>query len=90
MEKEEDTKVYVPQPVAPPPADLRPPPPLEGKQEEQRLQVLSHFSDENYELPGVEKDPSLTEVEKFWLVSRTLPRHGLPGPDSLKRQTTVF
>jgi hypothetical protein len=69
MEKDEGTKVFVPLPVPPPPADLKPPAPLQGKQEEQRLQVLSHFSDENYKLPDVDKDPSLMEAEKFWLVS---------------------
>jgi hypothetical protein len=72
MENDTGNKVSVPQPVPPPPADLKPPAPLEGTQEEQRLEVLSYFSDENYKLPDVEKDPSLREAEKFWLVSQPL------------------
>jgi hypothetical protein len=74
MENDVGSRVFVPQPVPPPPADLKPPAPLQGKQEEQRLQVLSHFSDENYKLPDVDKDPSLMEAEKFWLVI------SYPGP----------
>jgi hypothetical protein len=47
---------------------LRPTRDLKGDQQEKYTKVLTHFSDEKYEVPG-EKKGLLTEDEKFWLVS---------------------
>jgi hypothetical protein len=64
-----DSKVFTPLAVPAPPADLKPPAPLEGEQEEKRLQLLAHFSSDEYKLPNVEGNQALIEAEKFWLVS---------------------
>jgi hypothetical protein len=64
-----DSKVFTPLAVPTPPTDLKPPALLEGEQEEKRLQVLAHFSSEEYRLPNVEENQALMEAEKFWLVS---------------------
>jgi hypothetical protein len=64
------TKVYTPREPQTH-ADLVPPAPLSGTQEEQRLQVLAHFSKEDYVLPEEEENAALMEAEKFWLVSFT-------------------
>lgn len=45
---------------------------LTSDQQEMYQKVLSKFSDSEYKLPGQEKDGSLTEGEKFWLVGTLL------------------
>ena len=50
----------------------RPLEPLVSEKEEKRLKVLQHFSDNNYTIPGIEKNGQLDELEKFWLVSYEL------------------
>lgn len=74
MENGETVKVYTPLPVPPAPADLKPPPPLEGSQEEKRLQLLAHFGNDEYKLPNVDENQALMEAEKFWLTNDCILR----------------
>ena len=41
---------------------------LNDEQQGKYTKVLTHFSDEKYEVPGEKKGP-FSEEEKFWLVS---------------------
>ncbi|PVF97228.1 CRAL/TRIO domain-containing protein [Serendipita vermifera] len=69
------TKVYTPREPQTH-ADLVPPAPLVGTQEEKRLLVLAHFSKEDYVLPDVEADKApLMEAEKFWLTNDCILRY---------------
>ncbi|CAG7849097.1 CRAL-TRIO domain-containing protein C23B6.04c [Serendipita indica DSM 11827] len=69
------TKLYTPIIPPIPPTDETRPKPLEGVHEEKRLQVLAHFTAEDYKLPNVEKDPKLMEMEKFWLTNDCMLRY---------------
>ena len=60
---------YVPIQVPEAPTDFKHVVDLTANQQEMYQKVLSKFSDSEYKLPGQEKDGSLTESEKFWLVS---------------------
>ncbi|KAJ3576467.1 hypothetical protein NP233_g420 [Leucocoprinus birnbaumii] len=64
----ESEKVYVP---LPPPDHLYrkdPLPPLTPRERETYKEVLEHFSEPGYKLPGVSKgNDELTDDEKFWL-----------------------
>lgn len=63
---------YTPIQVPEVPADFKQAADLTSDQQEMYQKVLSKFSDSEYKLPGQEKDGSLTESEKFWLVSASL------------------
>ena len=65
---------YVPIQVPQVPVDFKRADNLTSGQQEMYQKVLSKFSDSEYKLPGQEKDGSLMESEKFWLVSALLLR----------------
>lgn len=69
MEKETSTKAYFPLPTPDLPSGVKPPPALTGDEEAKRLEVFNHFTKEDYQLPGIEENAGLMEIEKFWLVS---------------------
>lgn len=74
MDKTQPPPVYTPFPGPGASNDMRPAP-LSGVQEEKRLQIISHFSTDNYTLPGIETNGALMEVEKFWLTSDCILRY---------------
>ena len=47
-------------------------PNISEEEEQKRMEVLAHFDNNNYRLPGEEKGELLDE-EKMWLVSHKLP-----------------
>jgi len=62
--------LYTPLPPPPVPADYTRADDLSPKQEEALKAVLAHFSMAEYAIPGLDTEKStLTEDEKFWLVS---------------------
>ena len=48
--------------------NIKPLTPLSSEHEGKRLEVLEHFSDPNYKIPGQEAKGELDEQERFWLV----------------------
>ncbi|PVF97232.1 CRAL/TRIO domain-containing protein [Serendipita vermifera] len=74
MAESEEPVVYTPLPV-PAVSNHSRPPSLSGVQEEKRLQVISHFSSEEYKLPGIHDNTTLTEIEKYWLTSDCILRY---------------
>jgi len=62
--------IYTPIPPPPIPADYTRADDLSPKQEELLKAVLAHFSTAEYVIPGLDTEKcTLTEDEKFWLVS---------------------
>lgn len=62
--------VYTPLPPPPVPTDYKRVNDLSPKQEEMLEAVLAHFSTAEYAVSGLDTEKStLTEDEKFWLVS---------------------
>lgn len=60
---------HIPLSVPAVPADFKPSDELTSEQQEKLENVLEHFSNSEYTIPGLEKDAAFTENEKFWLVS---------------------
>lgn len=63
------SKVYTTLPIPETPEGLKHPEKLSDEHEEKRIEVLEHFSKEDYVLPEIEENGGLMEAEKFWLVS---------------------
>ncbi|KAG8806061.1 hypothetical protein FRC18_006307 [Serendipita sp. 400] len=63
-------------PLAPPQEHerIQRPSPLEGVQEQKRIEVIAHFTKEEYQLPQVSENGSLMEEEKFWLTNDCILR----------------
>jgi hypothetical protein len=68
MDDTHSPTVYTPFPIPAVSNDMRPTP-LSRAEEEKRLQVISHFSSDDYRLPDIEANGTLMEIEKYWLVS---------------------
>ncbi|KAG8806060.1 hypothetical protein FRC18_006306 [Serendipita sp. 400] len=82
--------IFPPMPLT----DEKRPKALQGAQEEKRLEVLAHFTKEDYKLPNVEKDAELMEVEKFWLTNDCILRYlratKWDVPSAIKRLETTL
>ncbi|KAG8785252.1 hypothetical protein FRC16_001981, partial [Serendipita sp. 398] len=63
-------------PLAPPQEHerIQRPSPLESAQEQKRIEVIAHFTKEEYQLPQVSENGSLMDEEKFWLTNDCILR----------------